>query len=95
MARGVQPADEVQAGDRGLDGMSPDTREPYGHGSPGGALWRRSSYSGTQGNCVEVASNLRGLVLVRDSKDPAGPKLLIGVEMWRGFIAGVRASLKQ
>ncbi|WP_307050238.1 DUF397 domain-containing protein [Streptomyces achromogenes] len=37
--------------------------------------WRVSSYSGGQGECVEVADNLFGLVLVRDSKRPSGPAL--------------------
>ena len=36
------------------------------------AEWRKSSYSGQDGNCVEVASNLLGLVAVRDSKQPDG-----------------------
>jgi hypothetical protein len=32
------------------------------------AEWRKASYSGQSGNCVEVARNLPGLVAVRDSK---------------------------
>jgi Domain of unknown function (DUF397) len=56
-----------------------------------GAIWRKSSYSGTSGNCVEVATNLPGLVAIRDSKDPGGPKLAVGVDEWRAFVAGVRA----
>ncbi len=50
------------------------------------AVWRKSSYSGTSGNCVEVATNLPGLVAIRDSKDPDGPKLVVSVEEWREFI---------
>ena len=34
------------------------------------AEWRKSSYSGQSGNCVEVARNLPGLVAVRDSNEP-------------------------
>ena len=56
-----------------------------------GAVWQRSSYSGTSGNCVEVALNLPGLVAMRDSKDPDGPKLVVCVSEWRSFVAGVRA----
>jgi uncharacterized protein DUF6879/uncharacterized protein DUF397 len=38
------------------------------------AEWRKSSYSGNNGgNCVEVASNLTGIVAVRDSKNRGGP----------------------
>jgi Domain of unknown function (DUF397) len=39
------------------------------------AIWRKSSYIGSNGgNCVEVAQNLPGLVVVRDTKDPADPR---------------------
>lgn len=51
-----------------------------------GAVWRKSSYSGTSGNCVEVATNLPGIVAIRDSKDPDGPKLVVSVSEWRAFI---------
>ena len=47
------------------------------------AQWRKSSYSsGSGGNCVEVARNLRGVVAVRDSKDPDGPVLALSPESW-------------
>ena len=36
------------------------------------AEWRKSSYSSQDGNCVEVARNLPGLVAIRDSKAPPG-----------------------
>ncbi|MGH3421601.1 MAG: DUF397 domain-containing protein, partial [Streptosporangiaceae bacterium] len=36
------------------------------------AVWRKASASGN-GNCVEVAVNLTGVIAVRDSKDPHGP----------------------
>ena len=39
------------------------------------AQWHKSSYSGQDGNCVEVARNLPALVAVRDSKAPDGPNL--------------------
>ncbi|MFB1049119.1 DUF397 domain-containing protein [Streptomyces chrestomyceticus] len=40
--------------------------------------WYKSSYSGNGGQCIEAATNLaasRGVVPVRDSKDPDGPVL--------------------
>jgi hypothetical protein len=56
------------------------------------AVWRKSSYSGGNGGtCVEVASNLPGIVAVRDSKDPDGPKLAFAPDEWRAFTAGIRA----
>ncbi len=55
------------------------------------AQWHKSSYSGQSGNCVEVARNLPGLVAVRDSKSPDGPKLLVSLETWRAFLLAVRA----
>jgi hypothetical protein len=36
--------------------------------------WRKSSYSGTGANCVELAASA-----VRDSKNPDGPALSIDV----------------
>ena len=54
------------------------------------AEWRKSSYSGQSGNCVEVARNLPGLVAVRDSRAPDEAKLLVPKEAWRAFLRGVR-----
>ncbi|MEU7609013.1 DUF397 domain-containing protein [Micromonospora sp. NPDC049204] len=51
-------------------------------------LWRTSTRSGdTGGACVEVADNLPGVVLVRDSKDRSGPTLTFAPAAWRGFVA--------
>jgi len=50
------------------------------------AEWRKSSYSSQDGNCVEVARNLPGLVAVRDSKAPNGAKLMVPREAWRAFL---------
>ena len=53
--------------------------------------WRKSSYSGsTGGDCVEVADGLTGVVPVRDSKNPAGPVLVLGAGAWQTFVDGVR-----
>lgn len=54
------------------------------------ATWRKSSYSGGSGDCVEMAGNLPGVVGVRDSNDPDGPALLFTPRAWRAFIAGVK-----
>jgi hypothetical protein len=55
------------------------------------AEWHKSSHSGQNGNCVEVARNLPGLVAVRDSKESVGAKLVVSQETWRAFIRGLRA----
>ncbi|GIG85617.1 DUF397 domain-containing protein [Plantactinospora endophytica] len=55
-----------------------------------GAVWHKSSYSGAEGDCVEVADNLPDLVAVRDSKDPYGPVLAFAPGPWRQFVRGVR-----
>jgi hypothetical protein len=55
------------------------------------AQWQKSSYSSQSGNCVEVASNLPGLVAVRDSKEPDGAQLVVSIEAWQLFMRKVRA----
>ena len=51
--------------------------------------WRKSTRSGAAGHCVEIAET-PAAVLVRDSKDAAGPVLTFAAPGWQGFIAGVR-----
>ncbi len=55
------------------------------------AEWHKSSYSSQNGNCVEVAHNLPGLVAIRDSKEPGRAKLVVSAETWRAFLLAVRA----
>jgi hypothetical protein len=57
----------------------------------GQADWRKSSYSGGTGNCVEVAGNLPGIVAVRDSQDPGGPALIVTPAAWRALTRKVRS----
>lgn len=54
------------------------------------ARWHTSSYSGANGDCVEVAVNLPGAVAVRDSKDRGGPALVFPAGEWQAFVAGLR-----
>jgi len=54
------------------------------------ARWRKSTRSGASGgNCVEVASNLPGVVAVRDSKNIAGPALTFAPAAWAAFVAKI------
>jgi len=58
---------------------------------PGGATWRKSTYSnGSGGNCVEVADLPNGLA-VRDSRHPKGPILVFTREGWQAFVEGIGA----
>ncbi|MEV6980750.1 DUF397 domain-containing protein [Sphaerisporangium sp. NPDC051017] len=61
--------------------MAPDLRD---------ARWRKSSFSGDAGECVEVASNIPGLIGVRDSKTPTDPPLTFTPVEWSAFLRGIR-----
>lgn len=51
------------------------------------AVWRKSSFSSANGQCVEMAS-LDTAVAVRDSKAaPHGPALVLTPRQWRDFVA--------
>lgn len=69
--------------------MTYDT-DSGGQGILSGVEWRKSSYSGAQGNCVEVADGLPGLVPVRDSKDPEGPVLVFTDASWASFVSALK-----
>jgi hypothetical protein len=52
--------------------------------------WFTSSYSENGGQCIEVATNLvasRGVVPVRDSKNPGGPVLALPADVFSSFVA--------
>jgi hypothetical protein len=49
--------------------------------------WRKSSYSGSNANCIEVAF-VDGNIALRDSKDPYGLVLAFTPAEWQAFISG-------
>lgn len=51
--------------------------------------WHKSSHSGSETNCLEVAFVDEG-VAARDSKNRSGPVLLFSRGEWVSFLAGVR-----
>jgi hypothetical protein len=56
-----------------------------------GAVWRKSSYSGSNGGaCIEVATADLA-VAIRDSKDPDGPLLAFARDEWNAFAEQVKA----
>jgi hypothetical protein len=54
-------------------------------------VWKKSSRSTDEGNCVEVAALDGGGRAVRDSKNPRGPTLMFTTTEWVAFTAGVHA----
>ena len=53
--------------------------------------WRKSSYTASNGGaCVEVAATSAQLYLVRDSKNPDGPRLSFSPAQWGAFIGGIK-----
>ena len=55
-------------------------------------LWRKSSYSNGQANCVEIAalSGGRTTVVIRDSKAPGDPALIFSAQAWQQFACNLR-----
>jgi hypothetical protein len=54
------------------------------------AEWRTSSRSGGSGQCVEVATNLSGIVAVRHSKRPDAEVIIYTEAEWDAFIGGAK-----
>ncbi|MFI6405276.1 DUF397 domain-containing protein [Streptomyces sp. NPDC050548] len=52
--------------------------------------WFKSSYSDSSNpsDCVEIATTPH-TILVRDSKNIAGPRLTFAPDTWSGFVSGV------
>jgi Domain of unknown function (DUF397) len=53
------------------------------------AEWRRSKYSGSNGNCVEVGTASPD-ILVRDTKDCESGTLAFSINAWVNFTASLK-----
>lgn len=51
--------------------------------------WRKSSFSGVDSNCVEIAHSV-AVAAIRDSKDPDGPYLTFPTPTYRALLAAHR-----
>ncbi|MWA05467.1 DUF397 domain-containing protein [Actinomadura sp. LD22] len=68
---------------------SPDApSSPFDH-----VAWRKSSHSqGDGADCVEIA-RMPGLIAIRDSKDPDGPRIILPAETAKAVAAAIKAGL--
>jgi hypothetical protein len=56
------------------------------------AAWQKSSFSGYNGSCFEIARLRSDRIGVRDTKDHgSGPVLVFNQDEWSAFLAGLRA----
>ena len=61
-------------------------------GGRGGGPGTRGRRYSSGGDCIEAAPGfIIGVVPVRDSKDPQGPALLFGADVFASFVAAVQA----
>lgn len=56
----------------------------------GANVWRKSSRSPNEQNCVEVP-RVRHHVAVRDSKSPASGPLIFDLDAWAAFTSAVKS----
>ncbi len=57
---------------------------------PERVVFRKSSYSGENGQCVEVGQAADGGRWLRDSKNPSSPPYYFTAGEWDAFIRGVK-----
>ena len=57
----------------------------------GDGAWRRSSFCGSHGSCVEFYQFGDGVIGLRNKTNSHGYQMLCSPEEWEAFIAGVKA----
>lgn len=55
-----------------------------------GAVWHKSTYSGSNNGCIERGILRSGRQAVRDTKDRAGGVLIFEPDEWQAFVDAVR-----
>ncbi|WP_219467134.1 DUF397 domain-containing protein [Nonomuraea rhizosphaerae] len=55
------------------------------------AAWRKSSFSGDNGNCLEVAPLAGGRVGLRDTERPDLEPYVVSAAVWAAFTSGARS----
>ena len=50
------------------------------------AIWRKSTRSGSESNCVEIAHLPAAITAIRDSKNPTAPALSFPTPSWSYFL---------
>jgi Domain of unknown function (DUF397) len=54
------------------------------------ADWFKSSFSGTNGGCLEAAFLPDGQVAIRDNEDLANPPFVVSRHVWRCWLDGAK-----
>jgi hypothetical protein len=55
------------------------------------ASWRKAMASQNNGGCVEVATNIPGVIAIRDSKRPAGGAHVVSPAAFASFLGDAKA----
>jgi hypothetical protein len=80
-----------QSGERGYKLGDRTPAVGNGDARTRGKDWRKSSYSMTNGHCLEAARLEGGRLGVRDSRAASGPILRITPGAWKTFVAALTA----
>jgi hypothetical protein len=54
------------------------------------AVWRKSSFSGDNGDCLEVAPLSAGRVGIRDTERPDMRPYVVSASVWAAFMDGAK-----
>ncbi|WP_327274031.1 DUF397 domain-containing protein [Streptomyces sp. NBC_01224] len=68
-----------------------DKEQPLAHAELNALAWRKSSFSGDQGACVEAAPLVDGRIAVRNSNRPEAGAVFFTIVEMGAWIKGVKA----